>query len=127
MWSIIGHLSDILATCKSIAENISNYSKVFYPPALEYYESIKHYAITSTTFSVCSVEPGTATDIAIIVSTMSIDNIPAFSENTSFCSCTVSIISIAFSLQNDIEITCLFPSDKSSDNHYLTKIFSSSE
>ena len=75
MWSVICHLSDALAACKSIAESISSYSKVFYPPELEYYESIKHYAVTSTTPSVCSVEPNTAADVAIIVSIMSTDNV----------------------------------------------------
>ncbi|CAF0832065.1 unnamed protein product [Rotaria sordida] len=53
--------------CKSIADNISAHSKVFYPFDLEYYESIKHYAATSTIFSVCSVEPNNAADVAIII------------------------------------------------------------
>ena len=59
--------SSILAICKDIQNDISGDSEVYYGNDLRYYEGISHYSATSTTLPVCSVEPGTIGDVAVIV------------------------------------------------------------
>ncbi|KAL0954148.1 hypothetical protein HGRIS_005285 [Hohenbuehelia grisea] len=53
--------------CKQIADKISSASQVYYPGQSKYFADIKHWASSSSQFSKCSVEPGTAADIGIIL------------------------------------------------------------
>ncbi|KAJ7629601.1 hypothetical protein B0H17DRAFT_1284415 [Mycena rosella] len=56
------------AVCQEIAQKLSNASAVFYPGSSEYAADIFHHSASSSTQeSVCSVEPGTAQDVARIL------------------------------------------------------------
>ncbi|CAF2153264.1 unnamed protein product [Rotaria magnacalcarata] len=57
----------MLDICQSIKNKISSDSEVFYWPDPSYIDDIKHYATTSTTLPICSVEPATSADVATIM------------------------------------------------------------
>ncbi|KAJ7444549.1 FAD-binding domain-containing protein, partial [Mycena galericulata] len=60
--------ANITAVCQEIARKVSNASAVFYPGSSQYAADIFHdSASSSTQESVCSVEPGTAQDVARIL------------------------------------------------------------
>ncbi|KAI0276952.1 FAD-binding domain-containing protein [Russula aff. rugulosa BPL654] len=63
----LGYSSGFLNTCNQIATSISNASVVYYPPSSQYYADIAHWSESSTVQSACSVEPGTAQDVAVIL------------------------------------------------------------
>ncbi|KAI9449853.1 FAD-binding domain-containing protein [Lactarius psammicola] len=54
-------------TCRKIASAISNSSQVFYPNSTQYIADNKHAVISSTQASACSVEPGSAADVSVIL------------------------------------------------------------
>ncbi|TFK52879.1 FAD-binding domain-containing protein [Heliocybe sulcata] len=54
-------------TCSQIQNAISSASAVYSPGAIQYYEDIEHWASSSTQTSACSVEPGTAEDVGVIL------------------------------------------------------------
>ncbi|KAH9017325.1 FAD-binding domain-containing protein [Lactarius deliciosus] len=54
-------------TCRSIANAISNSSQVFYPNSTQYDADIEHAGVSSSQVSACSVEPGSAADVSIIL------------------------------------------------------------
>ncbi|THH04421.1 hypothetical protein EW145_g5531 [Phellinidium pouzarii] len=53
--------------CKEVASTISAASDVYYPPSAEYTADILHYASSSMQMSACSVEPGSAEDVGVIL------------------------------------------------------------
>ncbi|KAH8984844.1 FAD-binding domain-containing protein [Lactarius akahatsu] len=55
------------STCRSIANAISNSSQLFYPNSTQYTADIDHSLVTSTQVSACSVEPGSAADVGVIL------------------------------------------------------------
>ncbi|KAH9033411.1 FAD-binding domain-containing protein [Lactarius pseudohatsudake] len=55
------------STCRSIVNAISNSSQLFYPNSTQYNADIDHSLITSTQVSACSVEPGSAADVGVIL------------------------------------------------------------
>ncbi|KAH8983958.1 FAD-binding domain-containing protein [Lactarius hatsudake] len=55
------------STCRRIANAISNSSQLFYPNSTQYNADIDHSLITSTQVSACSVEPGSAADVGVIL------------------------------------------------------------
>lgn len=60
----------VASVCKQIARTVSRASAVFYPKLgfdANYKLDIQHWATTSTQESVCSVEPGSAADVAKII------------------------------------------------------------
>ncbi|KAF8479493.1 FAD-binding domain-containing protein [Russula ochroleuca] len=59
--------SDLLCTCNQIALAISDASQVFFPSAPEYLSDIEHATPSSTEVSACSVEPGSAEDVGVIL------------------------------------------------------------
>ncbi len=61
--------------CETIADAISDSSDVYYPDLLgtiiginHYEQDIHHWASSSSQWSLCSVQPGSAEDVGIIVS-----------------------------------------------------------
>ncbi|KAI0310362.1 FAD-binding domain-containing protein [Amylostereum chailletii] len=56
-----------VTTCARISKAISPASAVFYPDSTQYAADIAHYSEGSTQNSTCSVEPGTARDVGIIL------------------------------------------------------------
>ena len=54
-------------TCVAIKNAVSSASAVFYYGTLGYVADNKHYMASSSQDSLCSVEPGTAQDVATIV------------------------------------------------------------
>ncbi|KAJ7083230.1 FAD-binding domain-containing protein [Mycena epipterygia] len=52
--------------CLQVAASISSASSVFFPGSLSYVTDIFHWASSSSDLSACSVEPGTAADVAKI-------------------------------------------------------------
>ena len=71
----------ILAVCQLIKAGLSSASQLFYPTDVGYEETIKHFLESSSTRSFCSVEPGTAADVAIIVSVVVIPDISLQSDD----------------------------------------------
>ncbi|KAJ3746735.1 FAD-binding domain-containing protein [Lentinula detonsa] len=59
-----GSLSDV---CNQIAQAISSASDVHWPLDLLYDKDISHWASSSSAFATCSVEPGSAADVGIIL------------------------------------------------------------
>ncbi|KAJ8082232.1 hypothetical protein PM082_008079 [Marasmius tenuissimus] len=57
----------VLDVCLEIKDAISPASGVFFPGAPSYLKDISHWASSSSELSPCSVEPGTAEDVGIIV------------------------------------------------------------
>ncbi|KAH9009950.1 FAD-binding domain-containing protein [Lactarius hengduanensis] len=55
------------STCRKIANAISHSSQLFYPNSTQYNADIDHSLITSTQGSSCSVEPGSAADVGVIL------------------------------------------------------------
>ncbi|KAH9026592.1 FAD-binding domain-containing protein [Lactarius pseudohatsudake] len=55
------------STCRSIANAISNSSQLFYPNSTQYNADIDHSLVTSTQVSACSVEPGSAADVGVVL------------------------------------------------------------
>ncbi|KAK0184491.1 FAD dependent oxidoreductase [Armillaria mellea] len=53
--------------CRRIADDVSSATGVYYPGSLSYVEDNEHYATSSSQTSKCSVEPGTAEDVGIIL------------------------------------------------------------
>jgi len=58
---------DFQDTCAQIATSISNDSFVYYSPSSQYQLDNAHWAESSTAQSACSVEPGTAQDVSVIL------------------------------------------------------------
>ncbi|KAI5120527.1 hypothetical protein M0805_004535 [Coniferiporia weirii] len=56
-----------LDVCTEIASAISGASAVYYPLSFEYDSNIEHWATSSTQESACSVEPGSAEDVGVIL------------------------------------------------------------
>ncbi|KAH9054939.1 FAD-binding domain-containing protein [Lactarius vividus] len=54
-------------TCRSIANAISNSSQLFYPKSTQYNADIEHALVSSSQVSACSVEPGSAVDVGVIL------------------------------------------------------------
>ncbi|OBZ76960.1 Bifunctional solanapyrone synthase [Grifola frondosa] len=55
-------------TCEQIKQAISSASDVYFPLEFQYGRDIAHWAVSSTNFgAACSVEPGTAQDVGIIL------------------------------------------------------------
>ncbi|KAK0184497.1 hypothetical protein F5146DRAFT_1074815 [Armillaria mellea] len=54
-------------TCQSIADKVSSATDVYYPGSSSYIADNKHYATSSLQVSKCSVEPGSAEDVGIIL------------------------------------------------------------
>ncbi|KAF8486344.1 FAD-binding domain-containing protein [Russula ochroleuca] len=59
--------SDLLITCNKISAAISGASQVFFPPTPQYSLDIEHAILSSTQASACSVEPGSAEDVSVIL------------------------------------------------------------
>ncbi|KAK0499150.1 FAD dependent oxidoreductase [Armillaria luteobubalina] len=57
-----------LNVCQSIADEVSSAIDVYYPGSSSYKADNEHYAISSSQVSQCSVEPGSADDVGIILS-----------------------------------------------------------
>ncbi|KAH9043470.1 FAD-binding domain-containing protein [Lactarius hengduanensis] len=55
------------STCRSIANAISNSSQLFYPNSTQYNADIEHSIVSSSQVSACSVEPGSAADVSVIL------------------------------------------------------------
>lgn len=64
------------AVCEAISNAISPASDVFYFGALSYLKDIHHWAISSTQYPACTVEPGTAEDVGIILGILSSTQTP---------------------------------------------------
>ncbi|KAH9013689.1 FAD-binding domain-containing protein [Lactarius hengduanensis] len=56
-----------LSTCRRIASAISNSSQLFYPNSTQYNADIEHAGVSSSQVSACSVEPGSAADVSVIL------------------------------------------------------------
>ncbi|KAH9008820.1 hypothetical protein EDB84DRAFT_58624, partial [Lactarius hengduanensis] len=54
-------------TCRRIASAISNSSQLFYPNSTQYNADIDHSFISSSQVSACSVEPGSAADVSVVL------------------------------------------------------------
>ncbi|KAJ6488794.1 FAD dependent oxidoreductase [Mycena sanguinolenta] len=72
-------LAQALGACTQIQQAVSSASEVYYPLQLlgNYAEDISHWATSSTQASACSVEPGSAADVSVIIQILA-------STNTSF-------------------------------------------
>ncbi|KAH9017328.1 FAD-binding domain-containing protein [Lactarius deliciosus] len=55
------------STCRRIASAISNSSQLFYPNSTQYDADIEHAGVSSSQVSTCSVEPGSAADVSVIL------------------------------------------------------------
>ncbi|KAI9437991.1 FAD dependent oxidoreductase [Lactarius indigo] len=55
------------STCRRIASAISNSSQLFYPNSTQYNSDIEHALVSSSQVSACSVEPGSAEDVSVIL------------------------------------------------------------
>ncbi|PBK61220.1 FAD-binding domain-containing protein [Armillaria solidipes] len=53
--------------CQSIADEVSSATDVYYPGSSSYVADNEHYATSSSQASKCSVEPGSAEDVGIIL------------------------------------------------------------
>ncbi|KAK0199347.1 FAD-binding domain-containing protein [Desarmillaria ectypa] len=79
--SLVGTVLGLNA-CQQIAVNVSSATDVYYPGSLSYIADNKHYAISSSLASECSVEPGSAEDVGIIVKGGGHASNPGFSSTT---------------------------------------------
>ncbi|THH03102.1 hypothetical protein EW145_g6525 [Phellinidium pouzarii] len=59
--------SEYIDVCKEVESQISTASDVYYPLSIEYTADLYHWASSSTQTSACSLEPGTAEDIGVIL------------------------------------------------------------
>ncbi|KAI0289877.1 hypothetical protein B0F90DRAFT_1825823 [Multifurca ochricompacta] len=71
---------DLLGVCMIITSSLSTASHVFYPTTPQYVKDNEHAFVSSSEHSACSVEPGSAEDVAVIVG--SITRIVLFLEST---------------------------------------------
>ncbi|KAJ3772061.1 hypothetical protein EV361DRAFT_448626 [Lentinula raphanica] len=84
----------VIDVCKQIAEAVSSASGVHYPLELLYDKDISHWASSSSEYATCSVEPGTAADIGIILQILGNSSTPfgvkggGHASNPSFSSTT---------------------------------------
>ncbi|KAK0229800.1 hypothetical protein EDD85DRAFT_972330 [Armillaria nabsnona] len=53
--------------CRRIANKVSSATDVYYPGSSSYVADNEHYATSSSQVSKCSVEPGSAEDVGIIL------------------------------------------------------------
>lgn len=75
LWSCLaGSLSvqalderDTSSSCSQIASSISSASSVYYPGAPQWMADIEHFSSSSTQQAICSVEPGTPQDVAVVL------------------------------------------------------------
>ena len=67
-YSFVGESAKILTVCQIVKTKISSASQLFFPSDPGYNQTIQHFISSSTTRSICSVEPGTVEDVATIVS-----------------------------------------------------------
>ncbi|KAH9929832.1 FAD-binding domain-containing protein [Fomitopsis serialis] len=65
-----------LAVCNAVAQVVSSKSSIFYPGSDQYNSDNHHWALSSTTNSTCTVEPGTAEDIGKILTILGITQAP---------------------------------------------------
>ncbi|EJD01924.1 FAD-binding domain-containing protein [Fomitiporia mediterranea MF3/22] len=65
--SVLSRAPSFNSVCDDIAGAVSNASDVSYPPELSYTSGISHWASSSSQFSACSVEPGSAEDVGKIL------------------------------------------------------------
>lgn len=66
--SLSGESARTLTACGIVKKKITAASQLFYPSDPGYNETIEHFISSSTAYSICSVQPGTAKDVATIVS-----------------------------------------------------------
>ncbi|KAI0251533.1 FAD dependent oxidoreductase [Lactifluus subvellereus] len=64
------------ATCEKIATSLSPASQVFYPGSQEFNADISHWANSSSYVSACSVEPGSLSDVGLILCEISSARVP---------------------------------------------------
>ncbi|KAJ6519121.1 FAD dependent oxidoreductase, partial [Mycena sanguinolenta] len=62
--------------CTLIAKAVSRKSAVFFPGSSEYVADILHFAVSAEQNSTCSVEPGSATDVAKTVKILALTRTP---------------------------------------------------
>ncbi|KZT68325.1 FAD-binding domain-containing protein [Daedalea quercina L-15889] len=62
--------------CDAIADVISSESDVYYPETQEYTSDNFHWALSSTTNSTCTVEPGTAEDVSKVLLVLGVTRTP---------------------------------------------------
>ncbi|KAI0317364.1 FAD-binding domain-containing protein [Amylostereum chailletii] len=62
--------------CKNISSALSSASDVYHPLSINYSQDIKHWAQSSTEQAACSVEPGTAEDVATILKIVAASRTP---------------------------------------------------
>ncbi|KAI9429222.1 FAD-binding domain-containing protein [Lactarius indigo] len=55
------------SACRRIASSISNSSQLFYPNSTQYNADVEHAIVSSSQVSACSVEPGSAADVGVIL------------------------------------------------------------
>ncbi|KAK0479228.1 hypothetical protein IW261DRAFT_168031 [Armillaria novae-zelandiae] len=83
-----------LNACQSIADAVSSVTDVYYPGCSSYVADNEHYAASSSQVSKCSVEPGSAEDVGIILAILDETKTPfgvkggGHSENQGFSSTT---------------------------------------
>ncbi|KAK0184492.1 FAD dependent oxidoreductase [Armillaria mellea] len=63
-------------TCQSIADAVSSATDVYYPGSSSYVADNEHYATSSSQASKCSVEPGSAEDLGVILAILSKAKMP---------------------------------------------------
>ncbi|KAJ4490170.1 FAD-binding domain-containing protein [Lentinula aciculospora] len=80
--------------CRQIASAVSSESDVHYPLELLYIKDVSHWASSSSAVAVCSVEPGSAADVGIILQILGNSSTPfgvkggGHASNPSFSSTT---------------------------------------
>ncbi|KZV63916.1 FAD-binding domain-containing protein [Peniophora sp. CONT] len=95
--------------CTQIADAISSSSAIFYPGTEGYTDDIEHWATSSTQDATCSVEPGTAEDVAAILKVIGSTKTPfavkggGHATNQGFSSTTG--VQIAMSRFKDIKLS----------------------
>ena len=65
---ILDEHAEILTVCELIKKNLGSSSQLFYLADVGYNQSIRHFLVSSTNNSICSVEPAVTADVAMIVS-----------------------------------------------------------
>ncbi|KAK0184507.1 hypothetical protein F5146DRAFT_1170401 [Armillaria mellea] len=66
---LLGLAGNALASnaCQSIADGVSSATDVHYPGSLSYVADNEHYTVSGSQISRCSVEPGSAEDVGVIL------------------------------------------------------------
>ncbi|KAF8258461.1 hypothetical protein EI94DRAFT_1815309 [Lactarius quietus] len=67
---------DYRLVCHAISRSISRASEVFYPESPAFARDISHWANSSSQISTCSVRPGTAEDLSLIVRELGLTRTP---------------------------------------------------